>query len=471
MSDPYGNLAGSFNDLTRNLLAMKGQQVQQALSQAELGMRERGLNETTRQHNVGAWGTETAPAPGTPTLAARQVQAAEEANKIKAAATPHLQNFDSISAGMITNQLSKFGVTDKDLTDTIKTMGSTPGVTKQQAMQEILGKYPNYRQKLIDDSVATLMKNSEKDPNYVNTPQGQAHQAFINSLDSDTTGKGILANTAVFGPVVRALDMEDAAARLKANANDLVKVQGPDGRPMFVPAGQAAGMQPFVEDKTPNQIELTARTLSGDKSAKAVLDAMQAREMALVTARNNSSKERADRQFAVTLRKEFNNLPDVKEYNQTIPKIKSMQAAYGEAQKTKNFVAVDQALITLYNKLTDPTSVVRESEYARTAENIPLLNRIKGKVEKIKSGGAGLTEEERRALMDMATLMYRGYEDVRSRRLSEYRQYGVMGGLEENFLADSVSGSVRGEKNPAPGGPSPAAPTVIKYDAKGNRKP
>lgn len=184
--------------------------------------------------------------------------------------------------------------------------------------------------------------------------------------------------------------------------------------------------------------QLTTRALKGDKGAQAILDAMQKRKLDIAAARESGTHERADRQFAVTLRKEFNALPEVKEYNETMPKIKSMQSAFEASKKTKNFVAIDQALITLYNKLTDPTSVVRESEYARTAQNIPLINQIRGKAEKVLRGGAGLTGEERKALMDMAMLMQRGYEEIRTKRLNEYRGYGAQGGLESDFLQDAT---------------------------------
>lgn len=53
----------------------------------------------------------------------------------------------------------------------------------------------------------------------------------------------------------------------------------------------------------------------------------------------------------------------------------------------------------MYNKLSDPSSVVRESEYARTPENLPLINRISGAIQKVQAGGAGLTNEDRQALV------------------------------------------------------------------------
>ena len=201
----------------------------------------------------------------------------------------------------------------------------------------------------------------------------------------------------------------------------------------------------FVGEKSQTEEQLTARALRGDKEAKDILDIMQKRKADIASLREGGTRERADRQFAVTLRKEFNDLPEVKEYNQTMPKIKSMQAAFESSKTTKNFVAVDQALITLYNKLTDPTSVVRESEYARTAENIPLINQIRGKAEKVLKGGAGLTGEERKALMDMAMLMQKGYEEIQSRKLNEYRGYGVQGGLSPEFLSNAT-GAITGPK-------------------------
>lgn len=210
------------------------------------------------------------------------------------------------------------------------------------------------------------------------------------------------------------------------------------------------------QNKNQTREQLTARMLKGDIEAKNILAALDKQESDRLERVMRSREEywqnrigmqqdKADRIFASNLRKEFNNLPEIKEYNQTVPKIKSMDSAFKEASKTKNFVAIDQALITLFNKLTDPNSVVRESEYARTAQNIPLLNQIQGKVEKILRGGAGLTSDERASLMKMAKLMYQGYEEIRKRRLGEYRSYGKDAGLKTDFLKDSMAGAVGGD--------------------------
>jgi hypothetical protein len=137
---------------------------------------------------------------------------------------------------------------------------------------------------------------------------------------------------------------------------------------------------------------------------------------------------------AVTLRKEFNNLKEVKDYKDVRAKINVMEKALEKSKTTKNFVAIDQALITLFNKMTDPQSVVRESEYARTPENIGIYNRLLGKIEKLRSGGAGLTAEERSALMDMAKEFYGAYHKLYSDAEKQYSEYAKGMGLSPELV-------------------------------------
>ena len=95
----------------------------------------------------------------------------------------------------------------------------------------------------------------------------------------------------------------------------------------------------------------------------------------------------------------------------------------------KNKVALDQALISLFNKLTDPTSVVRESEYARTPENIPTVNRIIGALQKLSRGGAGLTDEDRKALVTGAKIIGNERGKIYNQTRQEYEdmsnEYGL----------------------------------------------
>ena len=134
-----------------------------------------------------------------------------------------------------------------------------------------------------------------------------------------------------------------------------------------------------------------------------------------------------------TLRKEFNNRPEVKEYNTIMPKIAAIDKALIDANGP-NKVAGDQALITLFNKMTDPQSVVRESEYARTPTNLSLINRLKGKIEKISSGGAGLTGADRQAIVNMAHSMQTAYESVFNDVSNEYAGYSRGYGIDPTMI-------------------------------------
>ncbi len=53
-----------------------------------------------------------------------------------------------------------------------------------------------------------------------------------------------------------------------------------------------------------------------------------------------------------------------------------------------------QVILVTFQKMLDPTSVVRESEYARSAEGLSLINKILGSAEQLRKGGAGVPLSE-----------------------------------------------------------------------------
>jgi hypothetical protein len=53
-----------------------------------------------------------------------------------------------------------------------------------------------------------------------------------------------------------------------------------------------------------------------------------------------------------------------------------------------------QVVLVTFQKILDPPSVVRESEYMRSAAGQSLVNRVKGYMEQLRDGGAGLTMPE-----------------------------------------------------------------------------
>ena len=70
-----------------------------------------------------------------------------------------------------------------------------------------------------------------------------------------------------------------------------------------------------------------------------------------------------------------------------------MDIGLAQAQEG-DMLSGSQAILITFNKMLDPTSVVRESEYARSATGQSALETIKGYAEKLAKGGAGVTISE-----------------------------------------------------------------------------
>jgi hypothetical protein len=144
----------------------------------------------------------------------------------------------------------------------------------------------------------------------------------------------------------------------------------------------------------------------------------------------------SNRHVSTGLRKEFNSLGPVKEYREVENKFQVMDKAYEESKKSGNFVAIDQALITLYNKMTDPNSVVRESEFVRTPEDMAVMNRIKAGMSRIGKGGR-LEPDTRQALMTMATKFREVYSGKFNDLAQEWREYAIGYGVDPNLVVSS----------------------------------
>lgn len=69
-----------------------------------------------------------------------------------------------------------------------------------------------------------------------------------------------------------------------------------------------------------------------------------------------------------------------------------------------------QAVLITFQKILDPTSVVRESEYARSAAGMSMLARMEGYMERLRSGGAGVPDSELAAMVETARQMLAGMQ-------------------------------------------------------------
>lgn len=126
----------------------------------------------------------------------------------------------------------------------------------------------------------------------------------------------------------------------------------------------------------------------------------------------------------------FDTLPEVKnfkEIDRQFANVNETYKAYKNGELKAN--AADQAMVTTLNKILDPTSVVRESEFARTAAGQSAFNRMQGYLDKLTKGGGGLTNREREDLFNTMKIMrnsaYNTYSNTAQTYTDMANRYGM----------------------------------------------
>jgi hypothetical protein len=118
------------------------------------------------------------------------------------------------------------------------------------------------------------------------------------------------------------------------------------------------------------------------------------------------------------------------EYTKAAAPYKAMQEAMSSifASAKEGSPAGDIALVTQFRKLLDPTSVVRETEFAQTAEAGGLITRLQTEVDKL-SGGGVVTQDTRDEIVRLSRNLMRAADAYERRRREDidYRadKYGL----------------------------------------------
>jgi len=137
-------------------------------------------------------------------------------------------------------------------------------------------------------------------------------------------------------------------------------------------------------------------------------------------------------------RKEYNTkkiVKDSKEIDSAISRMDNVWNKYQSNPNPNSKNALDQALVITFNKMLDPGSVVRESEFARTPQGQSLISRIQGASEKLAEGGVGLTDAERDEIIVVAKQLQEGQMMQLEKEKKFYRELAEQRGLNiENIL-------------------------------------
>jgi hypothetical protein len=134
---------------------------------------------------------------------------------------------------------------------------------------------------------------------------------------------------------------------------------------------------------------------------------------------------------STNLRKEFDDLPEVKSYKMALPAFNAIRDAVG-----RNTTQSDINIVYGLAKLYDPTSVVREGEYATVANSPNIPERIKGYAQYL-AGGGRLTPETKRQIMDEATGRIGSYETEYSAARNNYSDIAKRSGADSTLLFPS----------------------------------
>lgn len=122
-----------------------------------------------------------------------------------------------------------------------------------------------------------------------------------------------------------------------------------------------------------------------------------------------------------TVRKEFNSLPSIQSLDKTRAKNQEIHAIYSDYKKGNiSANAADQDIVMAFNKYLDENSVVRESEFARTAQGQSFFNKIDGYIRKVKEGGSGLSPSEREDIVRSMDLIYEVAKNTAQQDIDAY---------------------------------------------------
>lgn len=187
---------------------------------------------------------------------------------------------------------------------------------------------------------------------------------------------------------------------------------------------------------------------------------------ALKNATTQAAATKAQTDLTVSLRKEINALDESKNIRAMLPAQRSAQDAM-----QRNTAVADMNMIYAMAKIFDPTSVVREGEYASVNSSQSYTDRMKGLVSFLQGGGR-ITPEHRQRLMDEINSRTIEAQKAYQTALQPYQQSVQAYQLDPNLVFPSMgelagtgysSGNVGGQPQAAN-----APPKVLRFDAQGN---
>lgn len=143
----------------------------------------------------------------------------------------------------------------------------------------------------------------------------------------------------------------------------------------------------------------------------------------MVTQTQEIAKQRREtfkeaRDFTKSMRDEIRLNPILKDFKEVSVRADQMNNTWDLYRSGRvDAGAVDQALITIFNKMLDPASVVREGEYARTEDQQGFIRSMAAGVDRFFTGGARIDDKMRKSLVDLAGEYLKVYDEKAQQEL------------------------------------------------------
>jgi len=143
---------------------------------------------------------------------------------------------------------------------------------------------------------------------------------------------------------------------------------------------------------------------------------------------NDIAKNNKIVDLSTSLRKEFEGLPEVKNYKEALP---AYQAVIDAAKR--NTPQADINLVYGIAKMYDPTSVVREGEYSTIVNSANIPDKIKGYAQYL-AGGGKFTPEVKAALVNEAQGRMQSFDDQFKKARMDFEDISGNSGAKPSLL-------------------------------------
>lgn len=185
-------------------------------------------------------------------------------------------------------------------------------------------------------------------------------------------------------------------------------------------------------DLTADQFESTKtiESIARAQHNKPYAELTQAQQRDVMESRLKQDPERL--KIAFQMKKQFDGIEGIKNYkkvqvNSDIMENTIERVLSGAAESN---LATDQTLVNTLNKIMDPSSVVRESEFERTGQGVALRNKLKAWVNQVVKGGVRLRDEDRQELVDQARVMMASHKKYAQAEADRIGPLAKSGGID-----------------------------------------